>query len=42
MTMRLLGIREKIKPDDAADALAMAIYATYTNQSSRLQRTVQL
>ena len=25
MTMRLLGIREKISPDDAADALAIAI-----------------
>ena len=25
MTMRLLGIRQKIKPDDAADALAIAI-----------------
>lgn len=25
MTMRLLGIREKISPDDAADALALAI-----------------
>ncbi len=25
MTMRLLGIREKIRPDDAADALAVAI-----------------
>ena len=30
MTMRLLGIREKIKPDDAADALAMAIYTIYS------------
>lgn len=42
MTMRLLGIREKIKPDDAADALAMAIYAVYSSQSQRLKRTVQL
>ena len=42
MTMRLLGIREKIKPDDAADGLAMAIYAVYCSRSQRLRRTVQL
>lgn len=42
MTMRLLGIRQKIKPDDAADALAMAIYAVYSSQSRSLKRTVQL
>ena len=42
MTMRLLGIREKIKPDDAADGLAMAIYAIYSSHSQRLKRTVQL
>jgi crossover junction endodeoxyribonuclease RuvC len=42
MTMRLLNIHEKIKPDDAADGLAMAIYALYCNQSQSLKRTVQL
>ncbi|MCI1821531.1 MAG: crossover junction endodeoxyribonuclease RuvC [Megasphaera sp.] len=42
MTMRLLSIREKIKPDDAADGLAMAIYALYSNHSQSLKRTVQL
>ena len=42
MTMRLLGIREKIKPDDAADGLAMAIYAVYCSHSQSLRRTVQL
>ena len=42
MTMRLLGIREKIKPDDAADALAMAIYTIYSSHSLSLKRTVQL
>ena len=42
MTMRLLGIREKIKPDDAADGLAMAIYAVYSSHSQRLHRKVQL
>ena len=42
MTMRLLGIRKKIKPDDAADGLAMAIYATYCSHSRSLNRTVQL
>lgn len=42
MTMQLLGIREKIKPDDAADALAMAIYTVYAAHSRRLHREVQL
>ncbi|EGS34108.1 MULTISPECIES: crossover junction endodeoxyribonuclease RuvC [Megasphaera] len=42
MTRRLLGITEKIKPDDAADALAMAIYSIYYSYSQRLKRTVQL
>ncbi len=42
MTMRLLGIREKIKPDDAADGLAMAIYAIYSSHFRNLKRTVQL
>ena len=42
MVMRLLGIREKIKPDDAADGLAMAIYCLYATQSNSLKRTVQL
>lgn len=42
MTMRILGIREKIKPDDAADGLAMAIYAVYSQHSQRLKRKVQL
>lgn len=42
MTMRLLGIRKKIKPDDAADGLAMAIYTIYSSHSLSLKRTVQL
>ena len=42
MTMRLLGIRQKIKPDDAADGLAMAIYAIYSSHSMSLKRKVQL
>ena len=42
MVMRLLGIRGKIKPDDAADGLAMAIYCLYATQSNSLRRTVQL
>ena len=42
ITMRLLGIREKIKHDDAADALAMAIYTKYSSHSPSLKRTVQL
>ncbi|MCH4167099.1 MAG: crossover junction endodeoxyribonuclease RuvC [Megasphaera sp.] len=42
MTMRLLNIHDKIKPDDAADGLAMAIYALYCNHSQSLKRTVQL
>ena len=32
MTMNILGIREKIKPDDTADALAVAYL--YTAHSS--------
>ena len=42
MTMRLLGIRQKIKPDDAAAGLAMAIYAIYSSHSMSLKRKVQL
>ena len=42
MTMRLLGIRQKIRPDDAADGLAMAIYSIYSSHSRSLKRTVQL
>ena len=42
MTMRLLGIRKKIKPDDAADGLAMAIYAVYSSHSLQLNRKAQL
>lgn len=42
MTMRLLGIRKKITPDDAADGLAMAIYTIYSSHSLSLKRTVQL
>lgn len=42
MTMRLLQIREKIKPDDAADALAVGISTIYACQSRRLNRTVQI
>ena len=42
MVMRLLGIREKIRPDDAADGLAMAIYSIYSSHSNSLKRTVQI
>ncbi len=42
MTMNLLNIREKIKPDDAADALAVAICTAHSSQAERLHRKVQL
>lgn len=42
MTMQLLGIREKIKPDDAADALAAAICTAHSSQSDDLRRRIQL
>lgn len=42
MTMNILGIREKIKPDDTADALAIAICTAHSSHSDRLKRTVQI
>lgn len=42
MTMNLLGIREKIKPDDAADALAVAICTAHSSQAEDLRRRIQL
>ena len=37
MVQRLLGIREKIDPDDTADALAMAICGLYEERVLRLR-----
>ena len=42
MTMNLLGIREKIKPDDAADALAIAICTAHTSHTDTLKQILQL
>ena len=42
MTMSILGIREKINPDDIADALAVAICTAHSSHSDRLTRKVQL
>lgn len=42
MTMNILGIREKIKSDDTADALAVAICTAHSSHRDRLTRTVQL
>lgn len=42
MTMNLLGIREKIRPDDTADALAIAICTAHSSHSVHLTRRVQL
>ena len=42
MTMSILGIREKIKLDDIADALAVAICTAHSSHSDRLTRKVQL
>lgn len=33
MTMNMLGIREKIKPDDTADALAIAICTAHSSHA---------
>ena len=40
MTMNILGIREKIKPDDTADALAVAICTAHSSHNDRLKRLV--
>ena len=40
MTMNILGIREKIKPDDTADALAVAICTAHSSHTDRLKRLV--
>ena len=42
MTMNILGIRETIKPDDTADALACAICTAHSSHRDRLKRTVQI
>ncbi|WP_295235430.1 crossover junction endodeoxyribonuclease RuvC [Veillonella sp.] len=42
MTMNMLGIREKIKPDDTADALAIAICTAHSSHSEDLRRRIQL
>ena len=42
MTMNILGIREKIKADDTADALACAICTAHSSQGERLRRRVQV
>lgn len=42
MTMNILGIREKIKPDDTADALAVAICTAHSSQGDDLKRRLQL
>ena len=42
MTMNLLGIREKIKPDDAADALAIAICTAHSSHTDTLKQILQL
>ena len=41
MTMNILGIREKIKPDDTADALAgRYLYGSHSSHNDRLKRLV--
>lgn len=42
MTMNMLGIREKIKPDDTADALAIAICTAHCSHGDDLRRRLQL
>lgn len=42
MTMNLLGIREKIKPDDTADALAVAICTAHSSHADDLKRRIQV
>lgn len=42
MTKNILGIREKIKPDDTADALAVAICTAHSSHQDRLTKRVQL
>lgn len=42
MTMNMLGIREKIKPDDTADALAIAICTVHSSHGDDLKRRLQL
>ena len=41
MTMNILGIREKIKPDDTADALAVAICTAHSSHQDKLMRLVR-
>lgn len=42
MTMNMLGIRETIKPDDTADALAIAICTAHSSHSEDLRRRIQI
>ncbi|SUP42074.1 crossover junction endodeoxyribonuclease RuvC [Veillonella criceti] len=42
MTMNMLGIREKIKPDDTADALAIAICTAHSSHNEDLRRRIQI
>lgn len=42
MTKKLLGIREEIKPDDTADALAVAICTAHSSHGDDLVKRVQL
>ncbi len=42
MTMNILGIREKIRPDDTADALAAAICTAHSSHADRLKRRIQV
>lgn len=42
MTMQMLGITEKIKPDDTADALAVAICTAHSAKGDDLRRKLQI
>ena len=42
MTMNILGIRQKIKPDDTADALAIAICTAHSSHGERLRKRIQV
>lgn len=42
MTMNILGIRERIKPDDTADALAAAICTAHSYRGDDLKRKLHL
>lgn len=42
MTMNILGIRQKIKPDDTADVLAIAICTAHSSHGERLRKRIQV